>query len=105
MAWAYVLYHLLVKFFVPCEVIDESHVLSSPWCLNFELFAPFFLGDWGAYLYHVTLIKVVYIVSTQKANRAARFSAARFIARHIEVETPRLHVNVIIYLFLHYEKY
>ena len=35
------------------------------------------------------------IVSTQKANRAARFSAARFIARHIEVETPRLRSSVI----------
>ena len=35
-------------------------------------------------------MKVARIVSTQKANRAARFSAARFIARHIEVETPRL---------------
>ena len=67
----------------------KSHVLSSPWCFNFKLLAPFFLGDWGAYLYHVTLIKVVCIVSTQKANRAARLSAARFIARHIEVETPR----------------
>ena len=36
------------------------------------------------------LIIVARIVSTQKANRAARFSAARFIARHIEVETRRL---------------
>ena len=68
------------------------------WCFNFKLFAPFFLGDWGAYLYHVTLIKVARIVSTQKENRAARLSAARlsaarFIARHIEVETPRLTLN------------
>ena len=86
----HVLYHLLVKLFVTCEVIEESHVLSSPWCFNFELFAPFLLGDWGAYLYHVALIKVARIVSTQKANRAARLSAARFIARHIEVETPQL---------------
>ena len=72
----HVLYHLLVKLFVTCEVIEESHGLSSPWCFNFELFAPFFLGDWGSYLYHVTLIKIACIVSTQKANRAARFSAA-----------------------------
>ena len=76
----HILYHLLVKLFVTCD--DESHLLSSPWCFNFELFAPFFLGDWGAYLYHVTLIKVVCIVSTQKANHAARFSAARFIAAY-----------------------
>ena len=85
----HVLYHLLVKLFVTCEVIEESHVLSSPWCFNFKLFAPFFRGDWGAYLYHVTLIKVARIVSTQKANRGARLSATRFIARHIEVKTPR----------------
>ena len=64
---------------------------SAPWCFNFELFAPFFLGDWGAYLYHVILIKVAHIVSTQKANGAARFIAARFIARHIEVETPQIY--------------
>ena len=32
------------------------------------------------------VIKVAHIVSTQKANRAAQF-----IARHIEVETPRYH--------------
>ena len=70
-------------------MIEESHVISLTssafWSFDFELFAPFFLGDWGAYLYHVILIKVARIVSTQKANRAARF-----IARHIEVETPRL---------------
>ena len=40
----HVLYHLLVKLFVTCEVIEESHVLSSPWCFNFEMFAPFFSG-------------------------------------------------------------
>ena len=38
----------------------------------------------------IKVARIVSIVSTQKANRAARFIAARFIARHIEVETPRL---------------
>ena len=34
---------------VTCDVIEEGHVTpltsSAPWCINFELFAPFILGE------------------------------------------------------------
>ena len=73
----------MVKYVPWPRGFDLVNGLSSLVLINFELFVPFFFGDWGAYLYHVILIKVARIVSTQKANCAARFIAPRDLLRGI----------------------